>query len=83
MWLHQRVNLAKSVAAMARPPTARRIGDYAGAHLIEFDVAVAAEQIDFILHPARFVAAFSQGAGAAVSRVGLAHIVATERLHQR
>ena len=83
MWLRQRVGLAESVAGMARPRIVRRIGRHAGAHRVEFDVAVAAEQIDFILHGARFVAAFPQGAGATVLTVDIAHIAAAERLHRR
>lgn len=83
MWLYQEVGLAESVAAMTGPREVRWIGDHAGADRVEFDVAVAAQQIGFILHRARFVAAFPQRAGPSIVIVDVAHVAATERLHQR
>lgn len=61
-----RVGLAKCVVAVAGPTVVCRIIHDHGAHGIELDVALAAEQVGFGLDQRGLVAAVPQGAAAAM-----------------
>lgn len=69
-----RVGLAKRVVAVAAPAVVCRVIHHRGAHGIELDVALAAEQIGFGLDQRGLVAAVPQGSTATVGGVDVLHV---------
>src|SRR5690606_18964885 len=80
--LDQRVGRAARVGGVARPRVIRRIGHHPGAHRVELDVPVAPQQVVVAVDQAGLVAAFPQGAGAAVAVVDVADVAPAEGLHE-
>ena len=78
---NQRVRQAQCVACKARPPVVAGVRHHPRAHRIEFDIAVAAQQVGLVIDQAGFVTAFPKGAGAAIAVVDVAHVAPAQRLH--
>lgn len=79
--LHDRVGLGEGVVPVAGPRIVCRRIDHSGSYRIEFDVAVANEQVILRIDGAGLVAAFPEGAGAAVGVVNVLHVVPAHILH--
>lgn len=77
-----RVGLAEGVASVAGPAVLPGVGNHVGAHGVEFDVALAGEQIFLGLDGTGFVAAFPEGAAALVVAVDVLDVAPAERLHE-
>ena len=69
-----RVGLTKRVVAVAGPTVVSGVIHHRGAHRIELDVALAAEQVGFGLDQRGLVTAFPQGAAATVGGVDVLHV---------
>jgi hypothetical protein len=79
---NQGVALAQCVRAIAGPAVASRIVHHACAHRVQFDVAIAVQQIAVAIHKAGLVPPLPQGSAAVVAVVYIAHVSAPERLHE-
>ncbi len=75
---NQFAGLSQSVPAIARPAVLARIGNHVGAHGIEFDVALAGEQVVLGLDQTGLVAAFPDAAAAAVAVIDVLGVAAAE-----
>lgn len=76
------VVFAECIAVMTGPTVVARSVHHAGAHGIEFDVAVAGEQVGAAVDQCGFEASFPERAGALVSSVECADVSAADGLHQ-
>ena len=77
---HRAVALSQMCSA-ARPSIGQGIVGDAGAYGVEFDVALAGEEVALVADQAGLVTAFPQRAGAAMPRVEQADVLPTELLH--
>ncbi len=75
----ERIDRALRVCCIARPDVAAGLADHARTDRIEFDVAVAAQQVIVGLHRAGLEAAFPKRAGAAVAIVDVADVATPQR----
>ncbi len=71
--------LTQPIAAVAAPAVVRRPIDHARTHRVQFDLALAGQQILIGPHLRGFVAAVPQRPGAAVAAIDVLHVAATQR----
>src|SRR5690606_27337009 len=81
MWREQYVGGRRRVAAMARPWVVRGIFYHPGTKRVEFDVALAAQEVGVVHDRTGCVPAFPQRSSSAVAIVDVTHVAAAERLH--
>ena len=76
-----RVVLAHRIVGMAGPAVALRRCDHAGPHRVEFDVAVAGQQVTRAVHQRRLESPFPEGARPAIAGIERPHVAPPDRLH--
>jgi hypothetical protein len=79
MCVQQRIHLTEGVSTVAGPAVEGRIGHHAGTDRIEFDVALAQQQVGLGLHQRGLVATVPQGAGAPIGVVDILYVPAADR----
>ncbi len=78
---NQFVRLTERIATIAAPAVTGWVVGHTGTYRIQFNIAVAGEQIVVSLHQTGMIPAFPQRAAAAVGMVDIADIAPAERLH--
>ncbi len=72
----------EGIGGVTGPPVLFGDFDHGGANRIELDIALAGEQIGFLLNDARAVAAFPESAAALVDPVHILDIPLPQAFHQ-
>jgi len=81
--MEQRIIAAQGVCTITRPGIIAGVSDHPGANGIESDVAIAGQQIVFLLDGIGLVATVPQGARSLVTPIDVGHETPTERLQRR
>ncbi len=78
----QLVALCQSVAAVARLRVRARVFHHSRPHRIEFDVAVAQQQVLLGIHQTRLEASLPQGPASLVDAIHVLHVPPSQALHE-
>ena len=78
---HERIRVTERIAVVTRPGVIPGGGKHRRAYRVEFDIAIAGEQIGERLHQAGLEAPLPQGAAAPVFRIDVGNVLTADVLH--